>query len=82
MEAMPEAVISLSAIVVPIVVLFLFLPWLIFHYMSKARQQRQLDEESQLLFESAVNRVEEMEERVHTLERILDSEVPGWRNQA
>jgi phage shock protein B len=70
-----EGLIPISAILV----LFLFLPWLIFHYTSRIRQSRQLDEESQELFESAVQRVEIMEDRIHTLERILDSEVPDWR---
>ncbi|WP_051786430.1 envelope stress response membrane protein PspB [Endozoicomonas numazuensis] len=78
MEAMLEGLIPLSAILT----IFLFLPWLLFHYVSRIRQSKQLDEESQELFESAIHRVESMEERIHTLERILDAEVPDWRSRA
>ncbi|WP_299729386.1 envelope stress response membrane protein PspB [uncultured Endozoicomonas sp.] len=77
MEYVIDDIVPLSAILI----LFLFLPWLIFHYLTQLRQARQLDEESQELFESTVHRVEVMEERVHVLERILDTEVPGWRNR-
>ena len=78
MEAMLEGLIPISAIFV----LFLFLPWLVFYYVSRIRQSKQLDEESQELFEVAVQRVEMMEDRMHTLERILDSEVPDWRSRS
>ncbi|MGY0215769.1 envelope stress response membrane protein PspB [Endozoicomonadaceae bacterium StTr2] len=73
-----EELVPISAILV----LFLFLPWLVFHYVTQIRQSKRLDEESQELFESTVHRMEVMEDRVHTLERILDAEVPDWRNRA
>ena len=78
MESLTDEIVPISAILT----LFLFLPWMIFHYVSQARQARQLDEEHQEVFESAVHRVELMEERIHTLERILDTEVPDWRNRS
>ncbi|MGI2028405.1 envelope stress response membrane protein PspB [Endozoicomonas acroporae] len=75
MEYVIDGIVPISAILI----LFLFLPWLVFHYLTQLRQARQLDEDSQELFEATVHRVEVMEERVHVLERILDNEVPGWR---
>ncbi len=78
MEEILDGLVPISAILS----IFLFLPWMIFHYVSQNRRSKQLDEESQELFESAVQRVEVMEDRVHTLERILDSEVPDWRNRS
>ena len=67
--------------VMGILTLFLFLPWLIFHYIMKVRDARRLDEESQALFEETVDRVEHIQERIFTLERILDAEVPDWRER-
>ncbi|MGO0308503.1 envelope stress response membrane protein PspB [Endozoicomonas acroporae] len=77
MEYVIDGIVPISAILI----LFLFLPWLVFHYLTQLRQARQLDEDSQELFEATVHRVEVMEERVHVLERILDNEVPGWRTR-
>ncbi len=76
MESVIEEIVPISAILT----LFLFLPWLIFHYMTRIREARSLDEESQALFESTVEKTELMEERIEVLERILDAEVPGWRS--
>ncbi|CAM3660410.1 envelope stress response membrane protein PspB [Parendozoicomonas haliclonae] len=77
MESVLHDIVPLSTILT----LFLFLPWLIFHYVMKVRDSRRLDEESRVLFEETVHRVEHVQERVHTLERILDAEVPGWRER-
>ncbi|MBO9483007.1 envelope stress response membrane protein PspB [Salinisphaera sp. G21_0] len=77
MEYVIDGIVPISAILI----LFLFLPWLVFHYLTQLRQARQLDEDSQELFEATVHRVEVMEERVHVLERILDNEVPDWRTR-
>ena len=77
MEYIIDDIVPISTILI----LFLLLPWLVFHYLTQLRQAKQLDEESQELFEATVHRVEVMEERVHVLERILDNEVPGWRNR-
>ncbi|OED43050.1 phage shock protein B [Endozoicomonas sp. (ex Bugula neritina AB1)] len=75
---MTEDIVPISAILT----LFLFLPWIVFHYVGRIRQARRLDDESQEMYESAIHRVELMEERIHTLERILDAEVPDWRNRS
>jgi phage shock protein B len=55
--------------------------WIIAHYMTRWRTAKTLsaDEETMLsdLWESAAK----MENRLHTLERILDAEAPGWRTK-
>ena len=78
MESLTEDIVPISAILT----LFLFLPWMMFHYVTRIRQARRLDEESQEVFESTLHRVEVMDERIHTLERILDVEVPDWRSRS
>ena len=56
--------------------------WIIAHYMTRWRTAKTLstDEETMLsdLWESAAK----MENRLHTLEQILDAEAPGWRTKA
>ncbi len=56
--------------------------WIIAHYMTRWRTAKTLssDEETMLsdLWESAAK----MENRLHTLEQILDTEAPGWRTKA
>ena len=78
MEVTFDSLMPLSVILITC----LFLPWLIFHYISQIRAAKYLDQESQELFEHTVQKVETMEDRIHTLERILDSEVPDWRNRS
>ena len=50
MESVIDEIVPISAILT----LFLFLPWLVFHYITRIREAKSLDEESQALFESAV----------------------------
>lgn len=56
--------------------------WILSHYISKAKASKGLtpEDESQLtdMWESAKH----MEERILTLERILDDSAPGWRGRA
>ena len=56
--------------------------WIIAHYITRWKSVKTLssDEETMLsdLWESAAK----MENRLNTLEQILDTEAPGWRTKA
>jgi phage shock protein B len=56
--------------------------WITFHYVGKGRTARQLNAQDAAAFEQLAQTAARMESRMATLERILDSEVPGWRNNA
>jgi len=56
--------------------------WIVLHYLSKMRGSRQLNAQDAAAFEQLSQTAARMEQRMATLERILDSEVPNWRQTA
>ncbi|MBM7454783.1 phage shock protein B [Oceanisphaera litoralis] len=69
------------ALVAPLnIFLFLVVPiWLVLHYRSKRRLDEGLGETARQRLEQSLHQTEQLAERVSTLERLLDQEVPGWR---
>ncbi|EAR53512.1 MULTISPECIES: envelope stress response membrane protein PspB [Photobacterium] len=74
---------SMGFISVPLVVFMIIVAplWLILHYRSKRQAGEGLSGEDQKKLETLVARAEDMQERIVTLERILDAEVPRWRQK-
>lgn len=64
------------------IVIFVGLPWLILHYIATFRGSRQLSAQDAEAFERLSQTAARMEQRMVTLERILDAEVPNWRHTA
>ncbi|WP_159738853.1 envelope stress response membrane protein PspB [Vibrio atypicus] len=67
----------------PLIVFLIFVAplWLVLHYRSKKRAAGGLSEEDFQRLQSLSERAEQMQRRVNTLERILDSESPEWRRR-
>ncbi len=55
--------------------------WLLFHYMTKWRTAKGLTAEDEKMLGEIWESTTRMEERIQTLERILDSEAPRWRTR-
>lgn len=55
--------------------------WIIAHYISKNKQSRGLTVEDEKMLAELWESSKGMEDRIHTLERILDSQAPGWRGR-
>lgn len=55
--------------------------WLILHYSTKRKQAQGLSREDEKMLSELWQIANRMESRVNTLETILDSQVPGWRNK-
>ncbi len=53
--------------------------WIVAHYLSRWRAARGLSREDERRMAEMWEAARRMEERVTTLERILDAEAPGWR---
>ncbi len=53
--------------------------WIIFHYVSRNSAAKRLSSEDEAMLEEIWESAKRMEERIETLERILDDETPGWR---
>ena len=66
--------------VVPIVFLTICAPlWIIFHYITKMKTAKGLTAEDEKMLTEIWESTKKMEERIQTLERILDIESPTWR---
>lgn len=64
-----------------IVTLFIGLPWLIFHYMTKWKQARTLTDSDERLLDELHDMARRLDDRICTIERIMDAENPSWRQQ-
>ncbi|PSU33310.1 envelope stress response membrane protein PspB [Photobacterium lutimaris] len=75
---------SMGFIVGPLVVFMIFVAplWLVLHYRSKKHVSEGLSGDDQEKLQELVARAEQMQERIVTLERILDAEVPQWRRKS
>jgi phage shock protein B len=69
--------------VIPILFLTIVVPlWIIFHYVTKWRMSKGLSPEDEKMLSEVWESTNRMEERITTLERILDIEAPNWRKKA
>lgn len=68
-------------ITVPLIVFLIFVAplWLFLHYRSKRKSDTGLNEEDYEALQRLSAKAETLQQRVETLERILDAETPNWR---
>jgi phage shock protein B len=69
-------------VLVPIVVIpviFIGLPWLIMHYITKWKQAPRMTPEDENLLDDMFNLARRLEERVNTVERIVAADNPDFR---
>jgi phage shock protein B len=74
---MDEILIPLT--VVPI--LFIGLPWLIFHYITKWKTAKTLTDDDEKLLDGLHDVARRLDDRLCTIERIMTAENPNWRQQ-
>ncbi|RMB02809.1 envelope stress response membrane protein PspB [Eilatimonas milleporae] len=71
---MPEVIgILLVTVVAP--------TWIVFHYITRWKQMKGLSAEDEASFQDLRTTANKLEDRLRTLERILDDEVPDWRSR-
>ena len=71
----PEILIPI--IVVPI--LFVILPWIIFHYITKWKAQATLTKEDEDLLDELHELARRLDDRMRSIERIIQADNPAWR---
>ena len=72
---MPEAI--------PVLLVTVCLPlWIIFHYITKMKTSKGLSPEDEKMLSEVWDSANKMQERINTLERILDVESPDWRRRS
>ncbi len=67
---------------VAIVAIFIALPWLVFHYITKWKSQGSLTNEDEKLMDELHEMARRLDDRVATIERIMTAENPAWRQMA
>ena len=69
--------------IVPVLLLTIILPlWIILHYVTKWKSSKGLSTEDEKMLSEIWESANRMEERINTLERILDVDSPDWRRRA
>jgi len=64
-----------------VVILFLGLPWLIFHYITKWKTAKTLTDDDEKLLDGLHEAARRLDDRLCTIERIMTVENPNWRQQ-
>lgn len=68
---------------IPILLVTICFPlWIIFHYITKWKTSKGLSTEDEKMLKEIWDSTNRMEDRIKTLERILDVEAPNWRSRA
>lgn len=69
--------IILPIVIVPI--LFIGLPWLIFHYITRWKTAATLTTDDEKLMEELYDLANRLDDRMCSIERIMTAENPNWR---
>jgi phage shock protein B len=72
----PELIIMVVGI---LSILFVALPWLIFHYVTKWKSQATITTEDENLLDELHELARRLDERMSTIERIVQADNPNWR---
>jgi len=70
-----------DVIIAPVVVgiLFIGMPWLILHYMTKWKQAPKITDEDEKLLDELYILARRLEDRLSTVERIVAADHPSWQ---
>jgi len=68
--------------VIPVLLVTICFPlWIVFHYVTKMKTSKGLSAEDEKMLSEVWESTNRMEDRIKTLERILDIEAPNWRGR-
>ena len=65
--------------IIAILCIFIGLPWLVFHYVTKWKQSPRITDEDEKLLDELYHFARRMEDRVQTVERIVAADNPDFR---
>ena len=70
-------------LIVPMVLFMVIVAptWIVMHYRSVNRSSSQLSEEDRQALEDLLVAVDQMADRIESLESILDADHPNWRQE-
>ena len=64
-----------------IIAIFIGLPWVIFHYITKWKTAATLTSGDEKLLDELHDAARRLDDRLCTIERIMTAENPNWRQQ-
>ena len=70
-------------VLLPIIIcgfLFIGMPWLFLHYVTKWKQAKTLSTDDENLLDDLHDTARRLEDRVMTIERIMNADNPNWKN--
>lgn len=67
---------------IAIVTLFIGLPWLVFHYITRWKTAATLTGSDEKLLDELHDAARRLDDRLQTIERIMTAENPNWRSQS
>ena len=70
-----------AGIVLVCATLFIGLPWIIFHYITKWKTAATLTGSDEKLLDDLNDAARRLDDRLCTIERIMTAENPAWRQQ-
>jgi phage shock protein B len=65
--------------VIAIASIFVVLPWIIFHYITKWKATATLTTEDENLLDELHDLARRLDDRMRTIERIIQADNPNWR---
>ena len=69
--------------VLPVLFMVIVAPlWLVLHYIAKFKSSKALSQVDEETLADLWKQSEKLEQRIESLETILDEEVPGWRTKS
>ena len=72
----------MEEVIIPIVIvpiLFIGLPWLVFHYITRWKTAATLTNDDEKLMEELYDLARRLDDRMCSIERIMTAENPNWR---
>jgi phage shock protein B len=75
----------IGEVILPVLIvgiLFIGLPWIIFHYITKWKTAATITTEDENLLDELNDMARRLDDRLCSIERILTAENPGWRTVA
>ena len=72
----------MEEVIIPVVIvgmLFIGLPWLVFHYITRWKTAATLTNEDEKLMEELYDLARRLDDRMCSIERIMTAENPNWR---
>lgn len=76
--------VGLSELVLVAVILFIAIPaplFIVLHFITKWKQSREISGGDEKMLEDLWRLSQKMEQRLESLEIILDNEIPDWRKK-